>query len=89
MTKSTTCFYNATLSCKKSIYLLLIILSVSFGAFAQTSKTVTGRVVDEKNAPVNGASIQVKNNSIGTATDAAGKFSINVPVKNTILVISS
>ena len=89
MTKTTTCFYNTTSSCKKSIILLLIILSVSKGAFAQTSKTVTGTVVDEKNVPVNGASVQIKNNSIGTATNAAGKFSINVPVKNAILVISS
>jgi TonB-linked SusC/RagA family outer membrane protein len=89
MIKTTTCFYNTTLSCKKSIILLLIILTVSLGAFAQTSKTVTGTVVDEKNAPVNGASVQVKNNSTGTATDAAGKFSINVPDKNAILVISN
>ena len=74
-------FARALLFCP----LLLLLLQTS--AWAQ-SKTVTGTVTDDKNAPVQGASVLVKGSTIGTATDAAGKFSLNVPVSATALEVS-
>ena len=65
--------------------LLLLLLQTT--ARAQ-SKTVTGTVTDEKNAPVSGASVLAKGTTIGTSTDASGKFSINVPATTTILTIT-
>ncbi len=65
--------------------LLLLLLQTT--ARAQ-SKNVTGTVTDEKNAAIQGASILVKGTTIGTSTDAAGKFSINVPSTATTLTIS-
>ena len=45
-------------------------------ASAQT-QTVKGRVVDENNAPVIGATVVVKNRpTIGTSTDVKGEFAL-------------
>ena len=56
--------------------------------FAQT-KSVSGRVLDEKGNPVPNASIQVKGSSLGTATSNTGEFQITVPQSATTLVVSS
>jgi TonB-dependent starch-binding outer membrane protein SusC len=49
---------------------------------------ITGRVVDETNKPVVGASVLVKNTTIGTSTNENGFFSLNVPDANAVLEIS-
>lgn len=58
---------------------LLLSLSAVFcmtAASAQT-QTVKGRVVDENNAPVIGATVVVKNRpTIGTSTDVKGEFAL-------------
>ena len=74
-------FARALLFCP----LLLLLLQTT--AWAQ-SKTVTGSVTDDKNAPIQGASVLVKGTTIGTATDASGNFKINVPASATTLTIS-
>lgn len=65
-------------------FLFLLFPALSFAQL----KTITGTVTDEAGKPVVGASVTVKNASIGTSTDNAGKFSINVSEK-VVLVISS
>jgi TonB-linked SusC/RagA family outer membrane protein len=56
---------------------------------AQDRRTVKGQVLDEKKEPLIGATVTVKGNkSIGTVTDVDGKFTLNVPAKQPILVIS-
>ncbi len=74
-------FARALLFCP----LLLLLLQTT--AWAQ-SKTVTGTVTDEKNSPVQGASVLVKGTTIGTSTDVSGKFSLNVPASASVLRIS-
>ena len=73
------------LSCKK-LGLIFSILCLSLFSFAR--KTVTGRVLDPSNNPVAGASVVVKNTSVGTVTDDQGRFNIAVPNDQSILVIS-
>lgn len=63
----------------------LLLFSVSF-VLAQV--LVNGTVKDNLGEGVPGASVQVKGTSQGTITDLDGKFSLNVPNKNSILVIS-
>ena len=63
----------------------LILFSVSF-VLAQV--LVKGTVKDNLGEGVPGASVQVKETSQGTITDLDGKFALNVPNKNAILVIS-
>ena len=53
------------------------------------SQTVTGRVVDESGRPVAGASVQVRGNKVGTATDASGAFTIKVPANAKSLSVTS
>jgi TonB-linked SusC/RagA family outer membrane protein len=56
-------------------------------ALAQT-KTITGVVVDDKNEPVQGASVSVKGGSTSTITDGKGNFSLSMPVVSTALEIT-
>jgi len=73
--------------------LLLLFFSGIFGiavpaAFSQSSTEIKGRVTDENGTGLAGATVQVKGDSKGTATDESGNFSINVSGKNSVLVIS-
>lgn len=50
---------------------------------------VTGQVFSENEKPLSGASVFIPNTTIGTLTDADGKFKLtNLPVGNTRIVIS-
>src|SRR5690606_31838393 len=55
--------------------------------FAQ-QRTVTGRVLDDTNTGLPGASVVVKGTTIGTATDLNGNFSFQVPSDATTLVVT-
>lgn len=50
--------------------------------------TITGVVTDKSGKPIEGASVMIKNQTKGTNTDAAGKFTLVVP-ENATLVISA
>lgn len=72
---------------RRSHLLLVALLFVSFGAYAQTgtSTSITGTVVDPTGAVVPNATVDVKNPVSGFSrtvnTDAAGKFTVpNVPL---------
>jgi len=72
---------------KKQITILIIIfLTATLSSFAQT--TVKGTVRDSKNLPVPGATVKVKENGKGVATDINGNYTISATAGNT-LVISS
>lgn len=76
---------------RKKLTFLLAFLLVGIGIVtAQTPKRVTGLVVSEEdNEPVIGASVGVKGTTIGTATNADGKFVLDgVPSSSKTLVIS-
>lgn len=49
--------------------------------------TITGKIVNSLGEPVKGASVLVKNSSVGTSTNDQGEFTITAP-ENAILVIS-
>ena len=60
-----------------NIFLMLLLL-ISSAGIAQ--RKITGIVYDDKNnAPLEGATVSVKNNSATTVTDAEGKFSLTAP----------
>ncbi|WP_247233605.1 TonB-dependent receptor [Telluribacter sp. SYSU D00476] len=66
-------------------HLLFLILSIA-GANAQQI-TVSGRVTtQEDGSPLPGANVLVKGTTIGTATDADGNYTIQVPNANSVLV---
>lgn len=67
---------------------LAVLVSGSFftAAFAQNQNAVQGTVVNDKNAPVAGASVVVKGSQTGTTTDADGRFRINAQVGQTLVI---
>jgi len=71
------------------ISFLLLCVTFTQLAFSQT-KVVTGTIIDDKGAPVQGASVTVKgSNKGGTTTNVQGAFSLTVPANATTLVASS
>src|SRR5690242_5403211 len=72
--------------------LMLFVLCVSLvmsQAFAQATRTVTGKVTDAQGNPVVAAGVQVKGTKVGTTTGNDGSFSLSVPSSATTLLISS
>src|ERR1700748_452767 len=57
-------------------------------AFSQT-KTIKGKVTDEKGAPVQGATVTVKGSKNGASTGADGSYSLPVSPTARTIVISS
>ncbi|MEJ7740684.1 MAG: TonB-dependent receptor [Chitinophagaceae bacterium] len=69
--------------------LLLLLLLVASGLLASAQETrVTGRVTNANGEPVAGASVVVKGQTNGVATNLAGEYTISVP-RGATLVISS
>lgn len=75
---------------KPAIVSLTLLLCLCSGfLYAQNSQIVRGTVRDEKGQPLSGVSVSVKGTTNGTTTDAAGKFSINVPNADAVLVFTN
>lgn len=71
------------------VLLLVLLQGLQPMVFGQSSDIqVKGVVTDESKQPVIGANIIVKGTSIGTATDANGQFTLKVPRRESVLVIS-
>ncbi|MFT3903233.1 MAG: SusC/RagA family TonB-linked outer membrane protein [Niabella sp.] len=62
----------------RKIVLLFTMVIVAVCSFAQT-RTVTGRVVDEKGNPIIGATVTIEGTNTGTSADENGNFSVGVP----------
>ncbi len=67
----------------KLICCLVVYLLFYGAAMAQTGK-VTGTVTNAQGTVIPGVTVQVKNSTVSTATDAAGKFSINAASTDSI-----
>ena len=74
---------------KKTVLLLFVILAgCAQIAFAQ-SRHVKGKVLDEKGIGLPGAGITIKNTTTGTVTDVDGKFELDVPDGDDILIVQA
>lgn len=62
---------------------VFMLLSSAINLYAQ-QKTITGRILDNKNEPVVGANIREKNTTNGTITDLEGRFTLKVSPEATI-----
>lgn len=76
---------------KKTIRLLSCLFALTFmvNANAQDKKTVSGKVVDEKNGPIAGASVSIKDGNTLGATDEFGNFSVSVSASVDSITIKS
>ena len=71
---------------KKSLVLFLAIFFCSFTEVQGV--TITGTVTDKQGETVAGVSVVVKGSTTGIITDSNGKYSINIPNENAVLVFS-
>lgn len=74
-------------SCSLVIFSLIFLL-ISGSVWAQGQRVIRGKVTNENNEPLQGASVVLKGNSLGTSTDASGKYEIRIPEKGGTLVIT-
>jgi len=71
----------------KVLTFMLPLLFFSLLTFGQ-SKTVTGLVTDDANSPLVGVNVVIKGTTTGTVTNENGKYSINVPSADAVLLFS-
>ncbi len=72
---------------KKTLLLLAFVIT-TFAVFAQT-RTISGKIIDAATKePLAGATVLVKGTTTGTATDANGKFTLEVPASAKAITIS-
>ncbi|HEY9048646.1 MAG TPA: TonB-dependent receptor [Ohtaekwangia sp.] len=55
---------------------------------AHQGRDITGKVTDEDGSGLPGVSVLIEGTTIGTVTDADGKFAINIPSDESVLVFS-
>lgn len=68
---------------------ILFVLTISAQVFAQQSeKTVTGTVHDENGGALPGVSVKLKGTTIGTVTNAQGRYSLKLNVPGGTLMFS-
>jgi TonB-dependent starch-binding outer membrane protein SusC len=73
----------------RGVAMLLLLLTASLYSFSQNNFKVTGKVTDENGKAVEGATVQVKGSTNGTATKADGTFELMAPSGNATLVITN
>jgi hypothetical protein len=49
-------------------------------------KTISGKVTDANGAPLQSATVSLKQSNVATTTDADGKFKLNVPANAAIII---
>src|SRR5262245_25016978 len=77
---------RVTACCRAAV--LLLLSAVTFFSLDAQEKKISGIIKDEAGIPLAGATISVKNSLVSTVSDAAGVFSITVPVGAKTLVVT-
>lgn len=72
----------------RSLIMLLFLITPYFGIAQNNSFKVSSTIKDTKGIPLQGVTISAKGVNTIAITNAAGKFSLNVPNQQTILIIS-
>ncbi|MEN7547277.1 TonB-dependent receptor [Rapidithrix thailandica] len=67
---------------------MLLFMMAAYAQAVAQSKIVTGKVTDEQGGPLPGVSILVKGTTYGTTSDFEGKFSLQLPSENEVLIFS-
>lgn len=70
------------------VVLFLIFLLMSGSVWAQGQRVIRGKVTNENREPLQGASVVIKGNTLGTSTDASGNYEISIPEKGATLVVT-
>jgi TonB-linked SusC/RagA family outer membrane protein len=72
----------------KKVLVMVLLIALVFSAYSQ-GQTVKGKITDENNTPLAGATVILKATSVSTITDGSGNFQISTGTQtNPVLVIS-
>ncbi len=74
---------------RKLVVLLTFVLLCFTQAFAQNTRTVTGKVTDDAGNPLAGVTVSAAGTAKNAITDAKGVYTIQVPANTTVLKFSS
>ena len=74
---------------RKFLFLCFLTFCTIFQLSAQSGRTISGKITDEKGAGISGVSVLVKGTTTGTTTDATGEYKLTVPAKAQTLVFSA
>ncbi|RYE26857.1 MAG: SusC/RagA family TonB-linked outer membrane protein [Sphingobacteriaceae bacterium] len=67
---------------------LIALLFIPFSAVLYAQTTLTGKVVDERNEPLTGASVRITGTTTGVTADINGNFRLNAPAGTRSVTIS-
>lgn len=85
LSKKNSCMKDICFQMSRKVWLAaLLTLCFSFPALAQ-KVTVSGTVLDPEGEPLIGASVLVKGETMGTATNIDGEYTISAPADGTII----
>lgn len=74
---------------RNPLFLILLFFFVqNINGYSQSSIHVKGKIVNETDQPVSGASISLVGGSVGTSSNDTGEFEISVPTGSTLIVSS-
>jgi TonB-linked SusC/RagA family outer membrane protein len=79
------CLFTKTSESLRGSTLFILAIVLSLNVLAQET-TVSGTVTTDDGTPLIGASVVVKGTTTGTATDAAGKFTISASPTSTLVI---
>jgi TonB-linked SusC/RagA family outer membrane protein len=77
-----------TLALWRSVLFISLLLQLTIFSFAQ-NVTITGKVTDEANKPLEGVTVSVKGTKTVTLSKSDGTFTIAAPSSNSVLVFTS
>lgn len=78
-----------TIRLTKALLTIVLVICFGFQSVGQSKNVVKGKVTDEQNEPIIGASVVLKENTrIGTVTDVDGNFSLELPQGKQVLLVS-
>jgi TonB-dependent SusC/RagA subfamily outer membrane receptor len=66
-----------------------LLLCATAPAWAQTTRPLTGQILDDSGAGLPGVTVVVQNTSLGATTDPDGRFSLNIPGGNNVVLTIS
>lgn len=71
-------------------YCLLFLITIALANVAYAQRLVRGKVSESTGASLPGANVYIKGTSLGTSTDAEGRFALQVPAEynNAVIIIS-
>jgi len=74
---------------RKIIIILLFSMGIQYAATGQNLKRLTGKILNQQNEPIAGATVQVLNTNLAVSANGQGNFTIDAPNGGFILRITA